>query len=304
MALFDYESAGAGISKNAAKKTGAKLFFDILFRKFWQIMGINLLYLIFLMPLLLGFTAFVYIPNQSAALLVSLACAFVFALTIGPATAGVSKIMRCYLVEKHTYIIRDFFRAFKNNFKKASVIGFFDCLIFVSVLASLKVYPSMAAAYDMKILYIPMTITLSFALVVLMMNFYIFLMLTATSLSLKNLLKNSFALSFIAMKKNILNILVIILTSIIMFILFLYVTPVFVVLITIFPAAFLIYVVSFNSYPVIQKYVIDPYYTSIGEINPEYLIGAADDEEVIFEDMGGKEKPIEKRKKSKGKRIS
>ena len=28
------------------------------------------------------------------------------------------------------------------------------------------------------------------------------------------------------------------------------------------------------------------------------------DEEKIFEDMGGKEKPIEKRKKGKGKRIS
>ena len=55
----------------------------------------------------------------------------------------------------------------------------------------------------------------------------------------------------------------------------------------------------------IQKYVINPYYVSIGEINPELDESSdADDEEVIFEDMGGKEKPIEKRKKTKGKRIS
>lgn len=62
------------------------------------------------------------------------------------------------------------------------------------------------------------------------------------------------------------------------------------------------FVTAFNSYPVIQKYVINPYYTSIGKINPELLSGS--DEETLFEDMGGKEKPIEKRKKGKGKRIS
>ena len=55
---------------------------------------------------------------------------------------------------------------------------------------------------------------------------------------------------------------------------------------------------------VIQKYIINPYYTSIGKINPELVDDSEDETERIFEDMGGKEKPIEKRKKSKGKRIS
>nr|MCR5729920.1 hypothetical protein [Ruminococcus sp.] len=63
------------------------------------------------------------------------------------------------------------------------------------------------------------------------------------------------------------------------------------------------FVSCFNSYPLIQKYVINPYYTSRGEINPE-LAGNDSDEETIFEDKGGEEKPIEKRKKGKGKRIS
>ena len=64
------------------------------------------------------------------------------------------------------------------------------------------------------------------------------------------------------------------------------------------------YVTCFNSYPVIQKYVINPYYTSIGEINPELIEEEPGEDEVIFEDRGGEEKPIEKRKKGKGKRIS
>ena len=65
------------------------------------------------------------------------------------------------------------------------------------------------------------------------------------------------------------------------------------------------FIVCFNSYPVIQKYVINPYYDSIGKVNPE-LSSDVDtvEEETLFEDMGGKEKPVEKRKKTKGRRIS
>ena len=69
-------------------------------------------------------------------------------------------------------------------------------------------------------------------------------------------------------------------------------------------------VFCFNSYPVIQKYVINPYYEQKGEVNPELADAEAEseDEEVLFEDKGGSEKPIEKKKNkkkaAKGKIIS
>ena len=59
------------------------------------------------------------------------------------------------------------------------------------------------------------------------------------------------------------------------------------------------------SYPIIQKYVINPYYESKGEVNPELENASSENEDdAIFEDKGGSEKPIESRKKSKGKIIS
>lgn len=298
----DYESSGSGISKHT-KKTGASLFFDILGRKFWLLMGINLLYTAFFIPLLLIFAVIRWVTNYAAAYILIGLCVLVFAVTIGPATAGMFKIMRNYLIEKHTYIIRDFFKAFKTNFKKASVIGFLNFLVVLSSYASLNVYPVLAQQLGTKLIYIPMIITLSLALIVFIMNYYIYLMLVATTLSLKNLIKNSFALSFVAMKRNLLTSLIAVVTIVIMIVLLLYVTPIFLTIIPIFPAAFLCFVVAFNSYPVIQKYVINPYYTSIGQINPE-LLDDTDDEEAIFEDMGGKEQPIEKRQKGKGRRIS
>lgn len=304
LALFDYESAGVGISKNAPRKKGIRLFFDIFFRKFWKLIEINMLYSLFFVPLILGFASIIYLSdvNFTLSLAATGVCLLAFMITIGPATAGVMKIMRCYLIEKHTFIVRDFFRAFKRGFKKSAVIGFIDCVVVMSVFASLKVYPMMAVTYHAKLLYVPMTITLSLALVVMMMNYFIFLMLVATNLSLKNLVKNSFALAFISLKGNIITVLTTLVTAFLMLLAYIYLNPVFWILLPFFPAAFLMFVTAFNSYPVIQKYVINPYYTSIGEINPELTNDS--DEETVFEDMGGKEKPIEKRKKGKGKRIS
>lgn len=306
MGLFfkDYESAGAGISKHAPKKKGIALFFDILGRKFWKLMGINMLYFIFFIPLLLILPAITVIRNYTV--LTVLICLFIllFAILIGPATAGMTKIMRSFVIDKHTFIVRDFFRAFKTNFKKAAVIGIFDCLIILSVFASLNVYPALAIQFNSKMLYVPMIITFSLFLVIIIMNYYIFLMLIATNLSLKNLIKNSFALAFVAMKTNLITFVISFAVIGGMIAILMYLLPVFIVLIPFFPAAFLCFVTCFNSYPVIQKYVINPYYTSIGEVNPELVDETDDDEEAIFEDMGGKEKPIEKRKKGKGKRIS
>ena len=73
------------------------------------------------------------------------------------------------------------------------------------------------------------------------------------------------------------------------------------------PASWIGLVICFNSYPVIQKYIINPYYEQRGEINPE-LMGEMevepDPEETLFEDMGGKETPIVKKKGAKAKNGS
>ncbi len=306
MKLFykDYESAGSGISKNAPKKSGFALFMDLFKRKIWQLMEINFLYSLFFVPLLLIMTVLRYTnkSNTSAMLALIGLLILIFAVIIGPATAGMFKIMRNYYIEKHTFILRDFFRTFRKNFVKASVIGIIDCLMVMSVIASYFVYPALAAQTHSKLMYVPLVLAYSIALVVLMMNFYIYLMLIATNLSLKNLIKNSFALAFLAMKKNVITILASLGAILLLLPIIRYFFPVFLIVIWIYPAAFICFVTTFNSYPVIQKYVINPYYESIGEINPE-LVTDDDDDERIFEDMGGKEKPIEKRRDTKGRRI-
>ena len=307
MGIFfkDYDSAGPGISKNAPKKKGIALFFDIFFRKLWTLFGVNLLYFIFFLPLVLGFLALSFMKNYDLLLWVLGACVVVFAIFFGPATAGLTKIMRCFVLEKHTFIVRDFFKAFKENFKPALAVGIIDVLVLLSVFAAYHVYPGLAIQAGTKLLYVPMVIAFSLGLVVLMMNYYIFLMMIATDLSLKQLVKNSFALAFLGMKKNILCVVIQLVTVVLMALLFLYAPPLCMLIMPFLPSAQIWFIVCFNAYPAIQTYVINPYYTSIGQVNPE-LSGGFDDieAETLFEDMGGKEKPVEKRKKGKGRRIS
>ncbi len=308
MGIFsnDYESRGAGIAKNAPKKKGIQLFFEIFFRKFWKLIQVNMLYFVFFIPIFLLLASLSFIKNSTVSLICAGLSLVLFVVNIGPATAGMTKVMRNYVLEKHSFIVHDFFKAFRSNFKTASLIGFIDCFIMLSVYASFQVYPILVEQAGTKLMYIPMVITFSLAIVIMMMNYYIFLMLIATNLSFKNLAKNSFALAFVAMKQNIITFAVTAVTAVAMLFLYWRFRPLFLMLIPFMPMAFVWFVTCFNSYPVIQKFVINPYYASIGQVNPELADNSVNDEneEPVFKDMGGKEKPIEKRKKGSGRRIS
>lgn len=305
MGLFkSYESSGAGISKYAPKKKGIALFFDIFFRKIWQITGLNLLFFIFCLPLYVSVFLFSLMTNYDLLLVLLIALFLIFTVLIGPAMAGLTKVTRLFVIEKHTYVIRDFFKGVRENFKKGVIVGVLDVIVALSVFSAYNIYPDWVVRFDNKLFYIPLIITMSVGLVVFLMNFYIFLMMTATDLSFKNLIKNSFALAFAALKQNIISTIFVLFFLTLMIILFLMMPPFALLLVPFFPMALVWFIVCFNCYPVIQKYVINPFYDSIGEINPELTDGTENiDEETLFEDMGGKEKPIEKRQKGKGKRI-
>ena len=108
---------------------------------------------------------------------------------------------------------------------------------------------------------------------------------------------------FVELKRNIITLLITGAITALMALLILFVNFAFIYILPFFPFAFNTFLICFRSYPVIQKYVINPYYEEKGEINPE-LAGNTSTEESLFEDKGGSEKPIESRKKKKGKTIS
>ncbi len=284
MSLFglnDYSKAGPGVAKNAPKKKPFFEFFELYFRKFWNLIKLNFITVLFCLPI----------------------------VTIGPALAGMTKVLRNYRLEKNAFIMHEFWKGFSKNIKQSLPIGLLDVLFTVSAVAAMQVYPSMYKSSGNAVYIVFCVISVSFALTLLMMNFYIFPMIVATDLSLANIVKNSFYLTCVGLKKNIITLLITAFIVVFLAIMIL-LHPLSAIIIPIWPVSFLGFLIMFNSYPLIQKYVIDPYYEERGECNPEYL-QPLDEEEAIFTDMGGKETPVnsgkEKSKsgKSKGnKKIS
>lgn len=280
MALFggyDYKKAGKGISKDAPKKKTFFAFMELYFRYFWRLIKLNLLTFIFCIPV----------------------------VTIGPALAGMTKVLRNYTLDKSAFIFHEFWKGFSNNWKQSVPVGLLDVLFTVSAITAFQVYPKMgeaavAAGGSSTIYTILCVISISFALTLLMMNFYIMPMIVATDLSLKNIIKNGFYLTCVSLKKNIFTLIIIALVTA-----FLVISPeLAILLVPLWAISFMGFVIMYNSYPQIQKYVIDPYYEERGMDNPEYdYLKPMAPEESVFTDRGGEEAPVEGRKK-KGKIIS
>ncbi|MDO5559079.1 MAG: DUF624 domain-containing protein [Oscillospiraceae bacterium] len=273
--LGDFQKSGRGISKSSMGKSRFSLFFEIVWVRIWKLFAINFIYVLFCIPV----------------------------ITIGPATAGLTKVLKNYSIDKNAYVWSDFFEAFKKNFFRSLLLGIFDVLAFAGVTAGCYMYPRFAAATGNNLYYVIFALTLSAAIMFSIMNFYMYMMMVSTDLSMKNVIKNSLALTFLAPKQN-LGTLFLSLAIIALCILLVFVNLQFLLFYLFFPASFIGFIVCYNCYPVVQKYVINPYYERRGEVNPELPDYEADPDMTVFEDMGGREKPVEIKKRKKGKTIS
>ncbi len=275
--IQNYGKAGSGIAKNDPKRRGAKLFFEIYGTHMWKLFGLNFIYLLFCIPV----------------------------VTIGPATAAMVKVLKDYSIDKHVNLMGDFWSAFKQNFGKAFVWGLINILSFFLMTLGTRTYSgiiddeNLLESYHLPAVFFKIltVLTISVGIFLIVINFYYFLMLVSTNLKFIDRFKNSLALVFIAPKQNILCLLLFISIPSFILALIFSLTRLFYIgfiLFLFFPFSFIWFTVCFNCYPVVQKYVINPYYEAKGEVNPELQQETDDDdEEVIFKDMGGQEAPTD-----------
>lgn len=292
MGLFsNYENAGPGIPKAPQEKTDFFKFFEIYGRRFWKLMEVNLLYFIFFIPLFLGMSLmFSSKFTQNIKVVGVGALAIIFIATIGPATAGFTKVIRNYSQERNAFVFTDFFDTFKKCYRQAFIMGIIDVIFAVGFVVATVSYTTWAQ--QNSIMYLPFIICLSCMLMFIMMHFYIYQLIVSTNLTLMQIIKNSFLLVGISVKRCLFNILIIAL--LVFLILFFY--PYSFFIIPFLPLSFGCFLICFNCYPFIRKYVIQPYYKARGEESPEFNY-LKDDGETVFEDKGGTEEPIRKQRR-------
>jgi uncharacterized membrane protein YesL len=274
LALFrSYNTPGPGVDKYSPKKRGFIRFFELYFRKFWKMLELNLLTFIMCIPI----------------------------VTIGPAIAGMTKVLRSFYLEKSVFMLHDFWKGFKSNWKQSLPVGLINLVVVASTVLGMQIYPDLAEQTGSKVFTVMAVITVAVAFTILMMNFYVYLMIVATDLKLKAIAKNAFFLVCIALKRSLWTFLLVGVLCGTMALSFM-MNPFWGIVIPIFFISFVGFVVVFNCYPVIQKLVIDPYYAAREETNPEYSINA-DSDESLFSDRLDTAKSDEPKTKGKQKKT-
>lgn len=283
--LFNYDKEGPGIAKDAPKKRAFIVFFEIYWRKFWNLFLANLLFL------------FVNIP----------------VLTRGIADVGLCKITRNFAREKHAFVGHDFFKTIKKNWRQALGIGVINTLvtallIFNATYYFLGLFPWVYAAFGADVSEArPMQLTFMdygvIAATVLgyviftWMKYYIPFMVVTFKLTTKEIYKNAFSFAIVGLKQNLLiSLVLIVLYAFATFVMFSVPTwPVilFVLLLwALLLPSFRSLLIQFVIFPLIKKLMIDPYYEKNPDadkqqrydLNLEVEEPAHKREEVVFED--------------------
>ena len=214
MGLFgnNYARPGKGISKEEAAKRN---YFDILGRKFWKILQVNLLYVL---TNILFFGAFVFmllpfivvvdeayttnvinemilpILSGKALIPIGLFIPFIF---IGPATAGLTYVVRNYAKQEHAFLMSDFFEHTKKNLKQ----GFLASLITTVVL---YLFITAVIFYFNAVSFKPLILVLAVILSVILISasFYIYPIMVTFDMKLRYIFKNAFIFALAKLPQN------------------------------------------------------------------------------------------------------
>ena len=295
--FYNYNESGRGIAKNGPKKKPFFKFWEQFAGKFWKLITLNFVYFVTsgLAFIVAGFLASVQTENFNF-LLIGLPVIILF----GPATAAASQVVRKFTLEKPIFMMDEYKTAFKNNFRQALPVGVFD-IFFVSAFAYGIFFYGEALDRDPSISnYAMIIISTAIAAYFLMAHFYIYLEIVSLTLPLGKVVKNALLLTVMGIKVNIISFVVWVAFVLGMVLLL----PYSIFALPILPFGWLFFLCAFNSYPVIQKYIINPFYEAQGLKNPE-LPEEDDTDEKIFTDRGGTEEVIKKKTniKTSGKVI-
>lgn len=302
LGLFgNYENAGVGINPHAPKKKPFFRFWELLWRNLGKILFLNIIFVGFQIPIMLSLVFYVETNNN----LTKPMCIFLLilqALLEGPVLAGCTRVLRLIVLDKAFFLWEEFKKGFSGNFWMSELIFAIDLVISASLACGWVLYPQLAESMGSNLIYVPFVISMAVAVVILFMNFFMLPMMVATSLKPMNVIKNAFMLACLSPKTCVLTFLCIAAT-LALCVLLMMASSVCMFLFSVFPVSFLGYLILFINYPVVQRYVINPYYEESGEENPE-AEPETPEEERIFTDRGGSETPIKKEKKvRRGKTI-
>lgn len=268
MRLFqkNYDRPGKGVSKNEPEKKGFFRFFELFFRNFWMLISAQFWFLLLSLPI----------------------------VTTGLANVGMAYVCRMAARDRHIFLTSDFFGVIKRNWKRALPVGLINTFI------------NLIFAADMYCLYLLWKLNperRTFCLIIFIVStflfilfsyakYYMYTLMITFDFKVKTLFKNSWLFATLGIKHNLIiggvSMLIYMGALFVMSINFAFGFALVTLLgLFLFPA-FKSFLVQFNVFPEVKKYIIDPYYEEHPdediEMRRELGILADDNQEAVFDD--------------------
>lgn len=294
MGLFNsskYTKPGKGIEKDEKQKRGFFRFFEILWRKKFKLIGLNLIYVLMnIVPVLLVCAVFmfgvslygayqdvnwikIFFTDGWSSIYFKIMIFTVIFLTsvplyaIGPLQAGFTYILKSFVKEEPCFLWHDYITKARSNRKLAWKVSLINCIAATLLILNFVAYliisdpkGPFAGAIPGFILFIIALVIIALLMVLVMMNLYMYNMMVTFKVTLRQLYKNSFIL---VLMKWFPNLLMLILEAVIIGIpIFLIVTNYFdfivsLLLYVFITPAFIGLMNNLYIQPTIKKYLID-----------------------------------------------
>ncbi len=234
--FYNYNKPGKGVQKRDPNQPRTSLFFELFFRKLWDLCKVNLLYVLLMLPTfivtmlivgvvtsrltevaapifaqIMGLSAVDMSNPQFATSLIGfdlgarvvLATLFVIFLGAGPVTAGITYVLRNYGREEHAWLWSDTWRNIKSNFKQSILLWLQDLVVFFVLVVAFGFY----ASHDGLGL-VALCLLLFVAVLYLMMHIYVYQIMVTFVLPFKHVVKNSVIMSLMTAPKTLLMLLI------------------------------------------------------------------------------------------------
>ncbi len=213
--FFDYEKPGKGITEREIDKSGISLYFDILVRRVSKLIAVNMLFVLFSIPMIILNGAIVgyflsLLNNMANGILdyeqFSILQLFITLITIllygsGPASVGISCVIRKYVNDTHSWVWSDFIDALKSSFFQGLLSYIINVFVMFTTINGFIYY------YFSQYSEIGIVFTITVAIVgifFLLMQMYIYQIMACFKLKIKDIYKNAFILTIVKLPKNIL----------------------------------------------------------------------------------------------------
>ena len=259
MGIFggSYTKPGKGISKEEAAKRN---YFDILGRKFWQLVKLNLLYVLCNILFFGGsiFLAIGYDWNAifdallSGQLMLLPPLPFLPLMLTGPFTAGLTYVIRNYSRQEHAFLVSDFFEHSKKNLKQGLAMSVLQVLVLYLFVTAFFFYRQffISQGWNFGLL---LGITLILSVMLLTMSFYVYPIMVTFDMKLKHILRNSW---IFAMSKLPQNLLILLIIGAVHFLLLWYLPVVWLLLMVLILISWSSYTMNYYVWHVMDKYMM------------------------------------------------